>query len=65
MPLWPLAYRVGPTALAGEVVQALTLQLLGDERDHGQGPEVLAPHQWPLRFRTMGLSGPGRLQGPR
>lgn len=65
VPLRPLTYRVGPTALAGEVIQALILQLLGDERDHGRGPEVLALHQWPLRFRTIGLSGPGPLLGPR
>lgn len=38
--LWPSqpAYRAGIIALVGKVIQALVLQLLSNECDHGQGP---------------------------
>ena len=37
-----MAYQAGIEALAGEVVQALVLQLLGDEGEHGLGPAASA-----------------------
>lgn len=55
----PLAHRAGVTAAAGQVVQALVLQLLGDECDHGRG-RALRPHRRALGLRHVGLSGPRR-----
>lgn len=37
LPPWP-AHQAGVTALAGKVIQALALQLLSDQCDHGRDP---------------------------
>lgn len=58
--LQPPAYWAGTAALAGEVVQTLVLQLLGDERDHGRGPVSSVRTDEHCSSGTSGPVGPGR-----
>lgn len=55
------AHRAGIVALAGKVIQALVLQLLSDEGDHGLGPVPSVRADRPWGSGTSGFRRPGPL----